>query len=60
MLVVTRKKGQRVLIGDNVVVEVRQIHSNEVRIGIEAPLETPIRREELEPLLRDLSEKVDG
>lgn len=47
MLVVTRTTGQRVFIGDRIVVIVTQIDKNSVRLGIEAPAETRILREEI-------------
>jgi carbon storage regulator len=48
MLVLTRKVGQRVLIGDNVAITVVRVSQGTVRLGIEAPPETPIIREELQ------------
>jgi carbon storage regulator len=47
MLVLSRKAGQRVLIGGNVSITVVRIRGRSVRIGIEAPPELPIVREEL-------------
>ena len=47
MLVVSRKIGERILIGDKIVVTVVKIGSGGVRIGIEAPTEMAIIREEL-------------
>ena len=47
MLVLSRKVGERILIGDNVVVEVLQVRGGHVRLGISAPAEVRIRREEL-------------
>jgi len=47
MLVITRKIGQSVLIGDNVEVTVTRIDSKTVRIAISAPKEIPIFRSEL-------------
>jgi carbon storage regulator len=48
MLVLTRKVGQRVLIGENVAITVVRVSQGTVRLGIEAPPETPIVREELQ------------
>ncbi len=48
MLVLTRKVGQRVLIGNNVAVTIVRVSQGTVRLGIEAPPETPIVREELQ------------
>jgi len=47
MLVLTRKSGERILVGNDIVVEVRGIAENKVRIGVEAPQSTKILREEL-------------
>lgn len=47
MLVLSRKMGERILVGDDVVVTVVRIGPNSVRLGIEAPREMNIVREEL-------------
>lgn len=47
MLVLSRKIGDRIVIGDEVVVQVLASDGHRVRIGIEAPVSVPIRREEL-------------
>ena len=47
MLVLSRKAGERVLIGEEIKVEIVRIGPNTVRIGITAPKEMNIRREEL-------------
>ena len=47
MLVLSRKPGERILIGDNVAITVVRIGPNTVRIGIEAPQDLNIVREEL-------------
>ena len=47
MLVLSRKAGERILIGDDVAITVVRIGPNSVRIGIEAPKEMNIVREEL-------------
>ncbi|NOZ38726.1 MAG: carbon storage regulator [Planctomycetes bacterium] len=56
MLVVTRKVGERILIGDKVVVTVVKIGNGGVRIGVEAPPEMAIMREELAEQLRQAEE----
>lgn len=47
MLVLSRKVGQRILIGDNIAITVVRVSSGGVRLGIEAPNELPVVREEL-------------
>ncbi|GAB4159443.1 MAG: hypothetical protein Tsb009_36760 [Planctomycetaceae bacterium] len=47
MLVLSRKPGERILIGDEVEVTIVRIGPNTVRVGIEAPREMSIVREEL-------------
>ena len=48
MLVLSRKVGQRVLIGDDVAITVVRITGGGVRLGIEAPIEMPVIRHELQ------------
>jgi len=47
MLVLSRKPGEKILIGDNVSVTIVRIGPNTVRIGIEAPRNMNVVREEL-------------
>ncbi len=47
MLVLTRKPGQRIVIDDRITVTVLEVQGHRIRLGIEAPKEIPIRREEL-------------
>ena len=47
MLVLSRKVGERIWIGDDISVTVVRITGGGVRIGIEAPSEMPVVREEL-------------
>ncbi len=48
MLVLSRKVGERILIGENIAVTVVRITGGSVRVGIEAPSELPVIREELQ------------
>ena len=50
MLVLSRKLGEKIVIGDNIVVTVVKIDRNQIRIGIEAPQEVPVYREEISPV----------
>ena len=47
MLVLTRKMGEKILIGDNVVIEIVKVQGNRVWIGLEAPASVKILREEI-------------
>jgi carbon storage regulator len=47
MLVLSRKVGERILIGDKIAVTIVRIGQGGVRVGIEAPNDMPVVREEL-------------
>lgn len=47
MLVLTRRVGETLIIGDNIKLTVVGLKSGQVRLGIEAPKEVQIQREEL-------------
>lgn len=47
MLTLTRKAGERIQIGDDIVVVVRDVRGGHVKIGIEAPRSWPVYRGEL-------------
>lgn len=47
MLILTRRVGESLIIGDDVVVNVLGVKGNQVRIGIEAPKDVTVHREEI-------------
>ncbi len=47
MLVLQRKPGQRIMIGDSVAVTVLEVRNGRVKLGLEGPPEVPIHREEV-------------
>ena len=47
MLVLTRRSDEALRVGDNVKITVVEIKGNQVRLGIEAPAEVPVYREEI-------------
>ena len=49
MLVLSRKESQRIRLGDAIVVTIVKISGDKVRVGIEAPSDVLVLRDELEP-----------
>ncbi len=47
MLVLSRGKGEKIMIGDNIIIAVVELRHDRVRLGIEAPKEVPVHREEV-------------
>ncbi len=53
MLVLSRKVGERIHVGDNIVLEIRRIAGNRVTVALEAPRDVRILRGELEGPARE-------
>jgi carbon storage regulator len=47
MLVLSRRPGEKLLIGDDILVEILEVSGTQVRLGITAPRDVPVLREEL-------------
>lgn len=59
MLVLSRRKNQRIVINNNISVCVVDIRGNKVRLGVEAPEEVPVHRQEVhEAIERTKSDPV--
>jgi carbon storage regulator CsrA len=48
MLVLSRKPNEEIVINGNIRIRVLGVHGGRIRLGIEAPLEIPVRRSELD------------
>ena len=53
MLILTRRVGETLMIGDDIEVTVLAVKGNQVRIGIDAPQEVPVHREEVYQRIRE-------
>jgi carbon storage regulator len=58
MLVLSRKKGERIRIGEDVIITVVEIGHDKVRLGIEAPKEVAVHRSEVYDAIK--REQSDG
>lgn len=47
MLVLSRQRDESIMIGDNIVITIVDIRGDKVRLGIEAPTEIPVHRQEV-------------
>ena len=57
MLVLSRKKDEKIVIGDNITVMVIEIRGDKVRLGIDAPKEVTVHRQEVyEAIKREASQ----
>lgn len=55
MLILTRRVGESLMIGDDVTITVLGVKGNQVRIGVNAPKEVAVHREEILNRIADVS-----
>lgn len=61
MLVLSRKRGEEIVIGDTITLMIVEIRGDKVRVGIEAPREVPVHRREVkEAIDRTVRERAEG
>ena len=60
MLVLTRKLGESIAIDDNIKITLVQIKGKQVRLGIQAPQDTKIHREEVYLAIQDQNKASSG
>ena len=60
MLVLTRKLGENIRIGDSVKITVLEVRSGQVKLGIEAPPEVKVHREEIYARIQEENRRAQG
>lgn len=61
MLVLSRQRDESIIIGDNIVITVVDIRGDKVRLGIDAPKEVPVHRQEVyEAIQRERGQAQSG
>ena len=58
MLVLTRRKNQSIVIGDQIIVTVLEVKNDQIRLGITAPRDVQVYREELLAELTDANKSA--
>ena len=61
MLILTRKVGESVLIGNDISITILSLRGNQVKLGVEAPKEGSVHREEIYQRIKQMKdEQLDG
>lgn len=60
MLVLSRKKDEKIIIGDNITLMVIEIRGDKVRLGIDAPKDVSVHREEVYDAIRRERDDATG
>lgn len=53
MLIITRRPGEKIILGDDIVINVIEVVGSTVRLGFDAPREVSVYREEIWEAMRD-------
>jgi carbon storage regulator len=56
MLMMTRRAGQKIVLGEDITIEIVEVAGNTVRVGVEAPRSVPVYREEIWTAVRTENE----
>jgi carbon storage regulator len=60
MLILTRRVGETLMVGDDVTVTVLGVKGNQVRIGVNAPKNVAVHREEIYDRIKDEQDEKNG
>jgi carbon storage regulator len=60
MLILTRRVGETVMVGDDVTVTVLGVKGNQVRLGVNAPKEIAVHREEIYERIKKEQDEAAG
>ena len=60
MLILTRKLGERITIGDDIIITLLEIKGSQVKMGIEAPKSVSIHRQEIYERIREENLRSSG
>jgi carbon storage regulator len=58
MLILTRKAGETIVINDHIRVTVLSVKGNQIRLGVEAPEDVPVHRQEIHERIKAEAEAV--
>ena len=57
MLILTRKVGESVLIGNDISITILSVRGNQVKLGVEAPKEVSVQREEIYQRIKQMKDE---